>query len=317
MIPGAPGRVLRSTPVLLTAVLAACGAPDQSRSLPTPMPDAVGEFLVPDSIRQYRVSRGVHARALWSSRGPWAVFLLDVDLQRCDLGVRVLPAGDPPAGALGRARVSELTAGRTDVLAAVNADFYTPEGRPVGWEVLDGAVLHRGSRPAFAWRVGEHPWMGRPSREGGDVIFGWPASASVPDGQTMAVGGFPLLLVDGERVGDLGVSSRPSFAEARHPRTAVGYDPDRRRLWILVVDGRQEGYSDGMSLPEVATLFEALEVRDAINLDGGGSSIMVLPGRTLSHPSDAEGERAVANALAVTLDPARCDYRPQRAVTPR
>jgi len=257
------------------------------------MPEAVSEFLAPDSIRQYRVARGVNARAVWSSRGPWAVFLLDVDLQRCDLGVRVLPAGDPPAGASGRARVSDLAAGRADVLAAVNADFFTPEGRPVSWEVLDGGILHRGSRPAFAWRVGEHPWMGSPTARGRDVMFGWPVSATEADGETMAVGGFPLLLSNGERVGDLGVSSRPSFSEARHPRTAVGYDPHRRRLWIVVVDGRQEGYSDGMSLPEIATLFEALEVREAINLDGGGSSVMVLRGRT------------------------RCDYRPQRAVTPR
>ena len=122
----------------------------------------------------------------------------------------------------------------------------------------------------------------------------------------MGVGGFPLLLKDGARVGDLGVSERPAFADARHPRTAVGYDPDRNRLWLVVVDGRQPGYSEGMSLPELADLLQALGARDALNLDGGGSSVMVLRGRAFSRPSDPEGERAVANALAVALEPGGC-----------
>ncbi len=202
------------------------------------------------------------------------------------------------------------------MLAAVNADFFTPTGRPVSWEVVDGRILHRGSRPAFAWRPGERPWFGEPSRSGRDVTFGWALEAASPDEVTMAVGGFPMLLSAGKKVGDLGVGSRPSFADARHPRTAVGYDPENRRLWLVVVDGRQAGYSDGMSLPELADLLRGLGVRDGINLDGGGSSAMVLRNRVLSRPSDPEGERAVANALAVTVEPDRCRYRPQRTETP-
>lgn len=104
----------------------------------------------------------------------------------------------------------------------------------------------------------------------------------------------------------MGVRDRPSFAAARHPRTAVGFDAAKGRLWILVVDGRQPGYSDGMTLPELVGLFEALGVTEAVNLDGGGSTVMVLKGATVSRPSDAEGERPVVNALGVIRDEGLC-----------
>lgn len=75
---------------------------------------------------------------------------------------------------------------------------------------------------------------------------------------------------------------------------------------LVAVDGRQPGYSAGMSLRELATLMRALGARDAINLDGGGSTTLVSADphaagalRTANHPSDAGGERAVGDALAV------------------
>jgi exopolysaccharide biosynthesis protein len=107
-------------------------------------------------------------------------------------------------------------------------------------------------------------------------------------------------------VGDLLVESNPSFAASRHPRTAVGYDPRGDRLWLVVVDGRQGDYSTGMSLPELTTLLEALHADEALNLDGGGSSVMVVRGRAVSRPSDSSGERPVVNALLVVDDPSRC-----------
>jgi len=137
-------------------------------------------------------------------------------------------------------------------------------------------------------------------------MVGWRIPRTAPDGISQGVGGFPRLLSGGERVGDLLVGENPSFAAARHPRTAVGFDDVRGLLWMVGVDGRQPGYSDGMSLPELAGLMEALGVTDAVNLDGGGSTVMVLRGVMVSRPSDAEGERPVVNALAVVRDPQLC-----------
>ena len=149
--------------------------------------------------------------------------------------------------------------------------------------------------------------MGIPGLSGDSVLeLGWPLSRQEGDSGTEAIGGFPLLLLKGARVGDLEVSERPSFAAERHPRTAVGLDSDGDLLWIVVVDGRQADYSMGMTLPELASLMEVLGVEEAINLDGGGSSVMVLKGALVSRPSDADGERPVANALGILRDPALC-----------
>jgi exopolysaccharide biosynthesis protein len=51
---------------------------------------------------------------------------------------------------------------------------------------------------------------------------------------------------------------------------------------------------------------EALGVDEAVNLDGGGSSVMVLEGKIVNSPSDPEGERPVVNALGIRRDPGLC-----------
>jgi hypothetical protein len=92
----------------------------------------------------------------------------------------------------------------------------------------------------------------------------------------------------------------PSFGLQRHPRTAIGWSADGRRLFLVVVDGRQPPYSDGMSLPELTWLFQRIGAADVVNLDGGGSTAIVIGGELVNRPSDREGERPVGNALALT-----------------
>jgi exopolysaccharide biosynthesis protein len=82
----------------------------------------------------------------------------------------------------------------------------------------------------------------------------------------------------------------------------VGWRADGTLL-LVAVDGRQPGYSVGMSLPEMRALFRELGAVEALNLDGGGSTALVVRGRAVNRPSDAGGERPVANAL-VLLGPA-------------
>jgi len=93
--------------------------------------------------------------------------------------------------------------------------------------------------------------------------------------------------------------SGPAFVESRHPRTMLGVDR-AGYFWLVVVDGRQPA-SVGMSFQELQHLADRLELTDALNLDGGGSSTMVVQGRIVNHPSDAAGPRAVSDALAVTV----------------
>jgi exopolysaccharide biosynthesis protein len=117
------------------------------------------------------------------------------------------------------------------------------------------------------------------------------------------VGGRPLLVRDSAIVAS--VDAEGLFSQGRHPRTAAGIARGGKRLLLVVVDGRQKPYSDGMTLRELATVMLALGARDAINLDGGGSTTLVVDDSTASglrianRPSDAAGERPVGNALAV------------------
>jgi exopolysaccharide biosynthesis protein len=110
-----------------------------------------------------------------------------------------------------------------------------------------------------------------------------------------AVGGFPLLLLDRDDALARAEGVSDAFGVARHPRSAIGWND--RRLFLVVVDGRQAPYSDGMSLAELRDLFLRLGAHTAINLDGGGSSALVVRGDVVNRPSDREGERPVGNAL--------------------
>ncbi len=88
------------------------------------------------------------------------------------------------------------------------------------------------------------------------------------------------------------------FFLSRHPRTGVGIRPDGTLLFVTV-DGRQPLKSVGMSLPELTDLFVELGAVSAINLDGGGSTAMVVRDRVVNSPSDPTGERPSADAILI------------------
>jgi len=89
-----------------------------------------------------------------------------------------------------------------------------------------------------------------------------------------------------------------TFLDVRHPRTLIGVDR-RGLIWLVAVDGRQPGYSLGMTFAELMTLVDRLELRDALNLDGGGSTTMIVKGVMVNKPSDPAGARAVSDAIVV------------------
>lgn len=288
---------------------AACAPPDTPPALERELPEEAREFLRPEEIRTRRVAAGVWHHRLWSPVGPWAVHVVEADLGRCDLSLRTLRARAREEGEEGREPVSSMVArAPAGVLVAVNADFFTPEGRALGAEVAEGSVTSARERPAVVWRPGGIPWIGQPRIEGDSLFAGFRLSREegAVRGETEAVGGFPELLDAGRRVGDLGVGESPGFAAAPHPRTAVAVDPATRTLWLVVVDGRQPGYSTGMTLPELTQLLEGLGAREALNLDGGGSTVLVVRDQVVNRPSEEKGERPVVNALALGRDLRGC-----------
>ncbi len=110
------------------------------------------------------------------------------------------------------------------------------------------------------------------------------------------IGGGPRLLADGQYVG--GEGFRASLADRRHPRTAIGRLADGR-IVLVVVGGRQPYHSLGMSLVELALMLRQWGVTDALNLDGGGSTTLVIRGVVTNLPSDEGGERPVSDVILV------------------
>lgn len=116
----------------------------------------------------------------------------------------------------------------------------------------------------------------------------------------LALGGIPRIIRDGKisiEAEQEGI--RPAFSTDRHPRTAIGYSRDGKQLFIMTVDGRQSGYSVGMTLEEVARFMKKRGCFQSLNLDGGGSTTMVINHQVVNQPSDPTGERAVANSLLI------------------
>jgi exopolysaccharide biosynthesis protein len=234
--------------------------------------------------------------------------------------------GDPPR-AEARLLPTDAWAEKEGVELAVNAGFFARvdgrAGGPGGWTdglPVDVVGLSRSDgRAVSPPRPGEH---GEPSLlidETADArscpcrVRATLAGESDLEGIEDAVAGGSsredvspgtLLVASGE---NRGATARLEPAR-RHPRTAAGVSRDGRTLLLLVVDGRQPGWSIGVTLPELAALMIESGAWDAVNLDGGGSSAMwhrepgASAGHVLNRPSDGR-VRPAANHLGVRVTP--------------
>ena len=116
------------------------------------------------------------------------------------------------------------------------------------------------------------------------------------------IGAGPVLVLDA--TSQIHIFIERFNTDERAPRTAIGVMPSGEVL-IVVVDGRQPEWSAGLTLPELAELFIARGAREALNLDGGGSSTMLIQNEIVNRPSDYAvpgqpgRERAVANVVAL------------------
>lgn len=122
------------------------------------------------------------------------------------------------------------------------------------------------------------------------------------EGVENAVGGFHIVLKGGEVItGDKSI----------HPRTAAGVSADGKTLVLLVIDGRQKDFSDGATTAEVGEWLKALGCAEGINLDGGGTTALVVAGadgapKVINRPIHANKpgtERVSASHLGVFAKP--------------
>lgn len=110
------------------------------------------------------------------------------------------------------------------------------------------------------------------------------------------ISGGPYLLKDNQIFIDMTAQKLQSIG-GRNPRTAIGYTEDNN-LILVAVDGR-EGSSVGLTLVELAKLMKTLGCTNAINLDGGGSTVIYIKGQIVNHPHQPGGI-ALSNALVIS-----------------
>jgi len=114
-----------------------------------------------------------------------------------------------------------------------------------------------------------------------------------------AVGGGPMLLQNGQ-IYITNEDEKMFTGKAlndKHPRTAIGYTNDNK-LIILVVEGRSES-GGGATFAQEAQIFKDLGCVEALNLDGGGSSCLLVNGKETIKPSDKEGQRAIPSMFII------------------
>lgn len=186
-----------------------------------------------------------------------------------------------PGQARNRAHHDRVTRTRDElILYTGRFGAAAPEG---GRTLPDGSVLAAWEGKVAWLREHDGPW-----RLTLEVL-----AEGEPVHPVSAINGGPLLLP--ELAGEQYYAA--SFVNGRHPRTMAGITRDGRLL-LVVVDGRQPAWSQGVTLPEGAALLRSLGALSAVNLDGGGSASMVVGGKLVSRPSEPEG-RALGDAILV------------------
>lgn len=238
-----------------------------------------------------------------------------VDLTDPSISVVVRPGGADPDGpgpwetVLATVR---SVANRDNLAVAVNGDFFAPKdsheilGRQVpyfdgNWAKVIGYAMSDQKVWATPINVAEPALVVSP----GNKLVIASRSAEIPKDATQIVGGSGLVVDNGKAAGK---------SKDLAPRTAVGIDKEGKHLILLVVDGRRPEYSAGMTLDQLGAEMARLGCERAMNLDGGGSSTMVMRDaktqliEVKNRPSDGHDfvlplsvERPVANVLGVRI----------------
>ena len=115
-----------------------------------------------------------------------------------------------------------------------------------------------------------------------------------------AVGGGPVVLQNGE----ISIANNEELKfggkaiNDKHPRTAMGYTADGK-LILMVIEGRFPGKAEGATLTQEAQMLKQLGCVEGLNLDGGGSSSLLINGKPTITPTDKEGQRPVPAVFIV------------------
>lgn len=253
----------------------------------------------------YRQERRTDAAA-----DPVAVHIVTLDLTRPGVRLKVTPP-DRSRGMEYVARTVSDTLIAHHAQVAVNASYFLPffGGSPKGDDYYprDGEPVSVSGAAIGGGRVASPVEIDQDLRVSAILCIGRRVDIRpgqrCPTGTHDSIAAGPHLLARGQVV----PLHRALLAEGgKGPRTAFGLSADRRRAWIVVIDGRQKGYSMGADNPMLVALFRELGAADAMSFDGGGSSTLAIAegkGATVLnrpiHTGVPGRERPVANELLI------------------
>jgi hypothetical protein len=228
---------------------------------------------------------------------PLVIHTMAVDLTAVDF---LVTPGDANCGRDVPARTTSAFLREFGLQVAVNGSFFEPFRPGTPWSYYpragDGVyILGLAVSQGQAYSQSNHHFSYLCFGDGHAEIC---RGDRPMNGQQQALAGFQRLVENGQLV---------RYADqSLHPRTAVGLAEGGKRLWLMVIDGRQWRYSEGVTLAELSELLLELGVEDGLNLDGGGSSTLVVEGargpRLMNAPIHTYiplRERPVGNHLGI------------------
>jgi hypothetical protein len=294
---------MRVTWIIAFAFISSCGI-----AQPIPAPVVAKADALPYQIERF------------SLPGPLTGVAARIDLSDARIAAKVVLADDrDPDGSgpcVGQLESPSVVARKHDFVITINASFFeAPATRdlmgkkvryytgnctwPAGWHVSAGKVIAKpaGSKMRAVLLI---------ANDGSAAIRD--EVNDIPAGTRFAVSGNALALKSG----------KPTSTDengTRHPRSVAGVSADGRTLWLVAVDGRQES-SRGASMKELGELMLTLGAYDAVNLDGGGSTALVIkdlrtgtfgvanqPSETSTEGFAVRMERPVADVVGITFTP--------------
>lgn len=188
---------------------------------------------------------------------------------------------------------SEIAAAN-DAVFAINGDYYG--FRDTGIVIRNGVVYRdAGAREGLVFYLDGTVEVYDETSTNADELLAAGAWNTLSFGPAILEGGE---VVDGIESVEVDTNFGNHSIQGDQPRTAVGVI-DSNHLVFVVVDGRSPGYSEGVTLTELAGILQGLGATTAYNLDGGGSSTMVFDGELVNNPLGKGTERGTSDILYV------------------
>lgn len=253
----------------------------------------------PRTADEQRLFPGIaYKRDARSTPRPVMIHIVTIDLKTAGLKVLVTPK--PP----NYARTTSDFVRKFKLQLAINASFFAPFHEHTPWDYYPrtgdrtepiGEVIANGNR----YSLPRPPWA---------VLCLSPANiakivaaGTCPQGTLNAVAGGQILVSDGKPTTEIITYVSD---DKPYPRVAAGIDRQGEKLWLIIVDGKQPLYSEGLTKLELAQLIAKLGIDRAINLDGGGSTTLVTTAgnevKVLNAPIHGKlpmNERPIANHI--------------------